>query len=673
MTRIVEVASNDQNDDQKSLAPTNPAEHYSQLKRQAGIGDATAYRTVCATDKWWNEQRAELRDLCKSVAFSSLKSLQVADKISLASTRANENRQRVRHASTSTDSRLINPWKIICLVPRYNLADADVLAQELKIGLDSPDRMAEVLYYSLTECLDGWNIQGDTYVPASDVEKRFWQEVGKVGNPPATAYDTALAELVESNRIVLTTLPVWGEPTLTMSTAEYADADELICRRSAGMDKFCTEFKAGPPPGSLGTAQAQAFRSVFGHALTLVNAPPGYGKTHVIAAITKECIASDIPVAIGTFMGRAATRVAKELQTIGVDKEKVYRGPGTLHSILRISEDNVIGLSCNRPGIFIIDEASMISTKLLASVFQGIPDTWNVVLVGDINQLPPIEAGDPFGDLIRSGKVPVIVLDKNYRTDKADIQKALASIRDMKMPESSDDFSIETVNREDTIDTVRATLRKMSEDIGCDPREILITTPQASTTRKLPMVKVGDLNKSLKRILNPSGWRSSQPQWWLPADGDRVYASEPRSKGMSANAAHNKRAYNGELGSIVKMDKRTNTVLVEWDNRPGEYARYTMDEAIGDERMLDIAYVTTVHKVQGAEASGVIFVADGNCARTCLTNAHAYTACSRGKQKVAVITSRVATNPRTGFSTSVGSETKIRNTLLSHYLNGETA
>jgi exodeoxyribonuclease V alpha subunit len=410
-------------------------------------------------------------------------------------------------------------------------------------------------------------------------------------------------------------------------------------------------------------AQYAALESAFINPLTIVDARPGHGKTHTIAAICQIATENGIPVAVGTFMGRAASRVSSELNKLGVNIDEII-GPKTLHSMLRISKNDAMGnkeIAELQSGIFIIDEASMLDVILTSAVFRNVPISWNIVMAGDKRQLQPINSGCAYIDIIKSGIVPVLSLDHNFRTDQFDIYDALVKIAEYQIPISSDNFKI-YAGEENLTGQIFKFINEITSELNCNFADLLIATPQ--NTSKLGAITTNDLNKELKRIFNASNFNPQK--WWLPSLNDRVYAAAPRGKkNVSANEAHKladiQRAYNGELGTVVSIDTEEQIFMIRWDNT-GKLYPYSFME-IYEDRIVELAYAVTVHKVQGAESSAIIFLIDKR--HWNITNSYVYTACSRGKKKVVVI------NIDGGFEKAIKTKDKIRKTTFDYHYNNE--
>jgi len=673
--------------------PSTPADRYRELLRGKGVGPVRAWRQVCSESEWWTDERIIVRDTTNRL-FSNLMSLELSGLVSAS--KAGRSKPQGILTYRTADNKILdcvfNPWKAIRQIRGYTLAHADALADVLNLPLNSLDRMAEVALAALRNIMDGrttdandrarryGKYEGDTIVPLQIVEKEFRWSLADV-NPAANSFDIAIADLTRQLRVMVldVTAPRPGmTPRATKYITEtcYVTAEQAIAKRCMS-DAVGTDFGVDDAPEGLDPRQATAFLKAFRSSITLVEAPPGYGKTRVVAEIVDAAKSRRIPVRVGAYMGRAATRVSKELRVKGFDLDKMKVPPNTLHSLLRINLDGDSGygfdVEDNRPGIFIIDEASMVDSLLLGTVMRLVPANWNVVIMGDSRQLPPIKSGAPFADLVKSPKAHPVSLGKYYRAEKyPDIGTALDEIRARRVPESTDNFRIYRAQRANAIPRIMEIIRATAKDLGCNPLDLLVCCPQNGMSKSRAsylsgLVTTAVLNEEMKKAFNPSGCGTGYWGWKIPAVGDRVIADKPKGTEESANRAHAGRAMNGEMGTLLSADS-DGKVMVQWDG--AKLTEYTHDEAFSDERMLNLGYAVSVHKVQGAEAPAVIFVADGNNWWTMMTNAMTYTACSRGQKRTVVITIPSDKN-ESGFSKGVVTSGTNRVTLLPHLLTGD--
>lgn len=642
----------------------NAEERYREL-RHFSLSDRVAYRQVVSEDRWLSDEQRHAAGIARDAGLTYLTSLRIA-----MATGTNE---RVRADRDGRDFPVtFNPWMMLRKVPRLNLAHADQMAELLKLEellgfpFETPDRDEAAFLKAFDSVLDKpWN-QGSTHADAWQVEREFERILGTRRN-----VTEAMVSLQEAGVIRL----FWPEmpgrngkmrTCLRITTKDMYNAEFVIAKRalSAG-----SQFTIPELPSGLDSQQQDACAAAFTSSVSVITAPPGYGKTRAVAGIINAALPAGIPVIAAAFMGRAAVRVRDELSKLGINPEGLFKGPGTLHSIFRLGWGQGSGsghrnrLEFPETGILIIDEASMVSTALLAQVIRKLPEGWNVVLAGDAGQLPAIDPGNVLADLIQCGEVPVTELSTCYRTANPDLTEAIKSVSKGTVPASSAHVKMLRAgeDRGRIAQIIGTAVLKAAGEAGCDPRDVFVVTAQNGSTKPAKPILTGDLNRSLKAVLNPT---ASGP-WENIATGDRVYAAGGNAAHRipAGNGEYIQRASTGELGTVLSATR--NKVSVAWDGREDEPQDYFDDEIAGDDSLLRLAYAVTVHKVQGGEKPAVIFVADSLSAQSMLTRTLAYTAVSRAKNLAVVI------DIAGGFGKAVTNAGNERQTLLPRMLAGD--
>ena len=169
--------------------------------------------------------------------------------------------------------------------------------------------------------------------------------------------------------------------------------------------------------------QGEAIQMGLGSPLLLLSGGPGTGKTFTIGKIVEKFLSTEEGrIILAAPTGKAAEQLKRQLKT-NSDRVEV----GTLHSLLKIKEskDIIWKRGYLKAGLMIIDECSMIDISLLGAILRAIQDETRLVLVGDQNQLPPVESGTVFGDLCHFAKEhrpsSYIHLDECIRTERKEI------------------------------------------------------------------------------------------------------------------------------------------------------------------------------------------------------------------------------------------------------------
>ena len=307
------------------------------------------------------------------------------------------------------------------------------------------------------------------------------------------------------------------------------------------------------------------------------------------------------------------------MEYAGGEEPKFHRGP-----------DNLL-----EQGVIIVDESSMVDTRLMAALLRAIKPGARLLLIGDADQLPAVGAGNVLGDIIESGHFETVCLKEIFR--QASMSRIITNahaINEGKYPVLDDkksDFFFLSRTREEDIATTVATLwhTRLPKAYGEEITEqIQVITP----TRK-GAAGTEALNASLQALLNPASINKKEKKIGsrVLREGDRVmqvrnnydipWCREDSSRGTGV--------YNGDIGILEELDNFNERAVIRFDERIAEYDFSELEE-------LEHAYAVTVHKSQGSEYPVVIF-ASGAFMPRLFTRELFYTALTRAKKMVIVV------------------------------------
>ena len=281
--------------------------------------------------------------------------------------------------------------------------------------------------------------------------------------------------------------------------------------------------------------------------------------------------------------------------------------------------------------VLIIDEASMIDTPLMYHLLKAVPPMTTFILVGDVNQLPSVGAGNVLNDIIASAVVPVVTLDKIFRQAKtSQIVVNAHKINQGRVPSVSanqatdpqtDFYFIEQEDPEKVLEIIlELSKNRIPQRFGFDPAdEIQVLTPMHRG-----VVGAGNLNHQLQAVLNPGEGGITR--------GDRTY--RVNDKVMQIRNNYDKDVFNGDIGRITAIAWESREVLISIDGRAVVYDFSDLDEIVP-------AYAVSVHKSQGSEYPAVI-IPIVTQHYILLQRNLIYTAVTRGKALVVIVGSRKA-------------------------------
>lgn len=368
--------------------------------------------------------------------------------------------------------------------------------------------------------------------------------------------------------------------------------------------------------------QLKAIESAVKSKMTVITGGPGTGKTTILKGIISIFKKYSMIIKLAAPTGRAAKRMSESTGLEAV----------TIHRLLEWQQGEFTRNESNPlyGDVLIVDECSMINLSLMNSLINAIPANMKFIMVGDVDQLPPIGCGNVLKDIIDSNTVPVCRLTKIYRQD-ADSKIILNAhaINNSQMPDISNakntDFFFFRVNGTDKIkeQIVRLVTDAIPNKFGIPSSDIQVLSPMRKSS---DIIGSTQLNLALQDAINPNGNSLS----------NGIYKIRIGDKVMQTSNDYDLGVFNGDIGVVDNIDFENNTVSV---NFYGYDDIITYDKSNIDE--LELAYATTVHKSQGSEYPVVIIVADKS-QYIMLQKQLFYTAVTRAKKICIVIGSEDA-------------------------------
>jgi exodeoxyribonuclease V alpha subunit len=494
-------------------------------------------------------------------------------------------------------------------VAGVGFARADKIALAGDETPESSRRAQAAAFFALADAEQG----GSTYLPLPELARRTTKLLGLTPDPDVLAVAPGL--VIENDN-------AYRESTLA---AEMAVAETLQTRLAAPprLDHEPPELPPdeGPSKG-LTPEQWAAVRATFASRISVMTGGPGVGKTICTKAIVGEALKADLRIALCAPTGRAARRL--EEATGGHEAQ-------TIHRMLEWAPGSEPAFKPGHPlpvDLVVVDESSMLNLRTMQVLLDGLAESTHVVFVGDADQLPPIGAGKPFGDLIASGAAPVVRLTLVWRqAAKSMIITAAHEINQGRQPhlepeadQEQDFFFIDRANPERARDTVvEVVAERTPSRYGVDPiRSVQVLAPMYRGA-----VGIDSLNELLQERLNPNG---------EPALGERFRIGD---RLIQTRNAHDLGLMNGSIVFLREDDPEKEVLGVDVDE--GGTLNIPYDNAAD----LRLAYAISVHKAQGCEVPVVVAVCHRSHARM-LTRPLVYTAITRARQACVVIGEQAA-------------------------------
>lgn len=516
-----------------------------------------------------------------------------------------------------------NPFALIEFVP-LGFEKADRIARRLGVSPMDPRRVEEGAFHALQESSRGSRDDrgGHTWAPP-EVFFPLALKALCFRHEDIPLIRSGLDRLVEHGRAVrgdtwaATSLLYNAEKTIYQALKEHAF------------------MAAEPPPGwedhqeDLLGEQKAAYELAMRHRIVALCGIAGSGKTFVLSRLTAAFQEAGLEVAVCSFTGKAAQRAKASLLSYGVDNDA-----STIHRLLHsdgeghfqrdsLSEEYEVQIGPDEDDeddfveypacdVVIVDEASMVSAKLLASLIERIDfEDTRLVFIGDHNQLPPIEPGNSLRDMLRHKYVPSIVLGETVRQAGMLKQNSAAVLRRELPPSAGDDPCWQVrgdfASQMDIQRFIRGWMeRKEYTKLGLDFRDVQILTPQHDGAAGTIV-----LNKMIQEMLLGKQEREF-------TIGDRVIqTSNDYQRGVMNGTVGVIRGYDPEEGYEVDFDMVGPRVM--------------------DPVTLKLAYALTVHKAQGAEFPFVIVLCHHSFCSFLLTRNLLYTAVTRASKYLLVL------------------------------------
>ncbi len=338
----------------------------------------------------------------------------------------------------------------------------------------------------------------------------------------------------------------------------------------------------------LAPRQIEAVKTAVSEKVMVITGGPGTGKTTIINALMRIYREIGAKILLSAPTGRASKRMS---EATGYPARTIHRMLEFNPKRFGFQRDESRPLEAS---VLVLDETSMIDTTLMYHLLKAVPSGATLILVGDVNQLPSVGAGNVLKDIIASGKVPVVELKEIFRqAGRSRIVTNAHRINSGLMPDlAADKGHLEDfyfIDQDDPEQAVKIIVELVTERIGrrfkLNPfEEIQILSPMHKG-----IVGTEQLNTKLQEVLNPSGEEMRR--------GGRTFRRN--DKVMQIRNNYEKEVFNGDIGRITSVDQENQEITVTYDGTPVRYEVSDLDEIV-------LAYAISVHKSQGSEYPAVI-------------------------------------------------------------------
>ena len=485
-----------------------------------------------------------------------------------------------------------NPYKLADDIWGIGFKTADTIAAKLGIEKERFIRLRSGLLYTLNKLAEEGHCYG--------TRAQLLETGAKLLDVDESLLSMTLDEMVRTNDVITTEIP--SNTTGKIDVEENGKCTAIYLPpffySEVGVENRLKKIYASPAAKPAAEqlfiageieydpVQLEAIQTAIRSKIMVLTGGPGTGKSTTTMGIIRAFRGQKILLAAPT--GRAAKRLS---EVTGMEAK-------TIHRLLEFKPPEGYKRKEDNPlegDVLIVDESSMIDVILMYSLLRAVPDGMRLILVGDVDQLPSVGAGNVLRDIIDSAVFPVIRLTRIFRqaassriiTNAHKINKG--EFPDLTNRKGTDFFYQEVAEPEAAAQLiVDLVARRLPGYYHLPAQTIQVLTPM-----QRGVVGAANLNQRLQAAINPP----RQPDKWGKG-GEELhragYTYRSGDKVMQIRNNYDKDVYNGDIGTIQSIDPVERTLKIQFDDRVVEYDVTELDEIV-------LAYATTVHKAQGAE------------------------------------------------------------------------
>ena len=541
-----------------------------------------------------------------------------------------------QYGKDSIETVKANPYKLADDIWGIGFKTADGIANKMGYEKNDLRRCKSGLNYTLNQLSD----EGHVYA----VEEQLVEAAKKLLESDEEPIRQAMSEMLANDELKQEKDAIYLPP---FYFSEVGTARKILgllshseTRKNVPLDIDTIQKSSGIVYDDV---QIAAIKQAVDAKVMVLTGGPGTGKTTTTQGIIAAFKTMGLRILLAAPTGRAAKRMS---EATGMEAK-------TIHRLLEYNPADGYKRNDENPlegDALIVDECSMVDIMLMYNLMKAIPTDMRLVLVGDIDQLPSVGAGNVLRDIIDSERVPVIRLTRIFRQAQTSriVMNAHAINKgyfpDISNGKDTDFFFIKMEDPEKVAEQIVNLVQNRLPKAYHQP----LSNIQVLTPMQRGVVGAANLNTILQNVLNNST-QSLSRSGYVFKKGDRV---------MQIRNNYDKDVFNGDIGVVASINQEDRTLAVDFDSHIVEYEISELDE-------LTLAYATTIHKSQGSEYPIVVMPVMMNH-YVMLQRNLIYTGITRSK-KVCVLIGQVK-----ALAYAVHHQTVTdRNTLLKERIHGD--
>ena len=481
-----------------------------------------------------------------------------------------------------------NPYRLAEEIWGIGFKMADTIAHNLGFAHNCRARIKAGIFHIISET----NTSGHLYIETQSLKEKTAELLG-LAPDELDLIKNALYELYDQQKIKLIT----EEDTHYVTTTPLYYCEHGVAEKIKNLSVYPSgllvdtnaiyqELRVQHGTIHLNEDQQRGIMATLQNKITIITGGPGTGKTTLIRQLLEILDKKRIRYKLAAPTGRAAKRM----------NESTGRSAATLHRLLEFdpttmnfkrNEENTL-----QTDVLIVDEASMIDIFLAHAILKAVPLAAHLIFIGDIDQLPPVGAGNFLRDLIESKKTSCVQLTEIFRQAKNSLIVVNAhrinhgTFPTTQIPESKKDFIwIKEEQPEKVFGYLQSFFTKRLYQHGISPEDTMVLVPMNRGA-----IGTQNLNHNLQEIINKKNGKKLTHGATEFKESDRV---------MQIRNNYDKMVFNGDIGFIETIQTEDRIISIKMGERLLEYQHNELDEIV-------LAYAITVHKSQGSEYDAVI-------------------------------------------------------------------